>query len=100
MLPPFTLKGPLTEPSAGIAAGALGARIVDLGASLLGDDRAPVKKRKRPAGCKELLARYQQDQAERGSSADVARKTAGDLSGKAGKTGKKVFKELKGLFGR
>lgn len=100
VLPPFTLKGPLTEPSAGIAAGALGARIVDLGASLLGDDRAPVKKHKRPAGCKELLARYQQDQAERGSSADVARKTAGDLSGKAGKTGKKVFKELKGLFGR
>ena len=70
---------------------------MDLGASLLGDDRAPVKKQKRPAGCKELLARYQQDQAERGSSADVARKTAGDLSGKAGK---KVFKELKGLFRR
>jgi uncharacterized protein involved in outer membrane biogenesis len=99
-LPPFSVEGPLSEPSVGIAAAALAGRVLDLGAQLLDDEREVVDEREKPATCQELLAQYQQDQADRGSTSDVTRKAAGDLGDKAGKTGKKVLDKLKGLFGR
>jgi uncharacterized protein involved in outer membrane biogenesis len=103
VLPPFKIKGPLDAPEAEVDATALAGMVVDLGASLLGDkkdDRERAPDRPRPVGCVQLLARYEQDQAERGSSADVGRRTADDLGDKAGKSGKKLFKKMKGLFGK
>jgi uncharacterized protein involved in outer membrane biogenesis len=102
VLPPFKIKGPLDAPEAEIDSAALAGMAVDLGASLLEDDKDRDRKpaRPRPVGCKQLLARYEQEQAERGSTADVARRAAGDLGDEAGKTGKKLFKKVKGLFGR
>jgi hypothetical protein len=102
VLPPFTVKGTLSEPKPGIAAGALAGKLVDLGASLLGsgDESDEGSRRERPSGCRELLALYKKEMAERGSTADVARNAADDLGGKAGKTGKKLIDSFKGMFDR
>ncbi len=95
-LPPFTLKGPLTDPKPGIATGALVGKVVDLGAGLVGSGQS--RDKTKVTGCRDLLARYQKEQKERGSTADVARKAAEDLGGKAGETGKKVVDKFKSLF--
>jgi len=93
-LPPFTLKGPLADPSPGIDTSALLGHVVDLGADLVGSSEK--RSHETVSGCRQLLARYQREQDERGSTADVARKAASDLGDKAGKTGKKIADKLKG----
>ena len=101
-LPPFSVKGTFAEPKAGVDAGALATRALDLGATLLEGKKkkkgAPAAAR--PSGCRELLADYRREIQERGSSADVAGRAVDALGEKTGKTGKKVLDSVKGLFGR
>ena len=87
VLPPFTLEGPLQDPKAGIAAGALIGKAIDF---------ATGRKNKRedagepPSGCAELWAAYQEEQSgKRDSGQQVIEDTGG-----------RVIDGLKGLFDR
>ncbi len=100
-LPPFTVKGTLAEPKAGVDAAALATRALDLGAGLLDKKKRKESTPKvRPVGCRNLLAEYRKEMQERGSTADVTERAMDALGEKTGKEGKKVLDAMKGLLGR
>lgn len=109
-LPPFQVKGTFANPEAGLDAGAVAGRVVDLGATLLGGKKKDAGTRAKGLGCRELYASYLQAKQERGSTAEVAIDAAlGALTKGDKKKGKddqkaddakRVIEGFKGLLGR
>jgi hypothetical protein len=100
VMPPVVVKGTLASPEAGIDAGALAVKLVGLGTGLLEGEKP--KLAARAGDCRELLARFQEEQRAQGSRKDVARdaatKAADVLGEKTGKEGKKIFDAVKGIL--
>ena len=86
-LPPFTLKGPITDPSPGLDAAALVGKAIDLGGQLLGERAERVQ----GESCRELWAAYEAQKERRASTADRATERAKDA-------GKGLLDSVKGLF--